>query len=248
MLIDYLVTKFCKEKVINLDVNLKQLIIKKFYHFSNSKDLYVSLSLYSGGLDCSRHLRTKIKKRKTSFLDFRLSQDILSSDTQETLNRFYFLKQQFIEQIKLYKQQHGFNRVHLIGVSMGCVTALMIANNNPMINKVILVVPGNCLAESMWKGIRTAHLKKLIESKGTSLRDLKQQWNSLAPENNLDGMKDKEIIVFISQTDRVIPGELGGRLIKRMHEENLSPTVYKNKYLGHYGTIVRFYAFPNLGK
>ncbi|MFC1751706.1 hypothetical protein ACFLY5_01000, partial [Patescibacteria group bacterium] len=161
MLIDYLVAKFRKEKDINLKVDLKQLIIKKFYHFPNSKDLYVSISLYSGGPDCSYRLRAKIKKKNASFLDFRLSQDILSSDAEQTLNRFYFLKQQFVNQINLIKQQYGFKRVHLIGISMGCVTALMITNNNSLINKVILIVPGNCLAESMWKGIRTQHLKEI---------------------------------------------------------------------------------------
>ena len=247
MLIDYLVTKFSKEKNINLNVDLKKLLVRRFYYFSGSSDLYVSISLYSGGLDYASRLKTKIKKKNASFLDFRLSADILSSDTEQTLNRFYFLKQQIIDQIKLLKQQHKISRIHLVGISMGCVTALMIANHGSFINKVILVVPGNCLAESMWKGIRTQHLKEIIESNGISLKDLKQKWNSLAPENNLDEMNHKEIIVYISQTDRVIPGELGERLVNRMYKENLAPFVHKNKYLGHYGTIARFYIFPNLG-
>ncbi|MFH1979202.1 MAG: hypothetical protein ABII97_02375 [Patescibacteria group bacterium] len=246
MSIDCLVNKFSKEKDINLKIDFRKLIIKKFSYFPNSKSLYVSISLYSGGTDCSYRLKAKIKNKNASFLDLKLSQDILSSDLEQTLDRFYFLKKQFMRQIELLKQQYGFNKVCLLGISMGCVTTLMIANRNSNINKVILVVPGSCLAESMWKSIRTQHLKKIIELNGIGLKDLKQQWDSLAPENNLDGMKDKEINVYISQADKIIPGELGECLVDKMYEENLLPRVYKNKHLGHYGTIARFYMFPNI--
>ena len=244
---DFLINKLSGEKGIDVDVNLKELLIKKFYYLPNSSDLYISIALWSGGLDYLCHLRKKVKQRNASFLEFKLSSEILSSDTEETLSRFYFLEQQIVNQVKLLHQQYGFDKIHLIGISMGCVTVSMIAHHNSFIDKIILIVPGDSLAEPVWKGIRSQHLKKIIESNGISLKDLKQKWHSLAPENNLDGMEKKEIIVYFSQSDRIIPGEFGECLVNKMYKKNLSPLVCKNKYLGHYGTMGKFFMFPNLG-
>jgi len=246
MSLDHLVTALTKIKKINLDINLETLLNRKFYHTQDSRDLYIIIPLSEKGLDYLFRLRTKIKKERASCLEYSLSSEILSTDTQKTLTHFYFIKQQIVNDIKKFKQQYKFTKIHLIGISMGCVTTLMIANHNSSINKIILLVPGSCLAESMWKSIKTQHLKRSIESRKKNLKNLKREWNSLAPKNNLGELKNKKIFIYLSRADKIIPSELGKHLVKAMRRKNLSPTVYGNKHLGHYGTIAKFCIFPNL--
>ncbi|MBU1130915.1 hypothetical protein KJ840_02170 [Patescibacteria group bacterium] len=39
-------------------------------------------------------------------------------------------------EIEKLKKEHSFLKVNVIGVSIGCVNACMIANNNPLINRL----------------------------------------------------------------------------------------------------------------
>ena len=50
------------------------------------------------------------------------------------------------------KKEYGFKEIEVLGFSLSCVPALIIANGNPLINSIKLVVPGHCLAESLWFG------------------------------------------------------------------------------------------------
>jgi hypothetical protein len=69
---------------------------------------------------------------------------------------------------------------------------------------------------------------------------LKEAWRDLAPENNFDGLKGKEIEIYISKCDVNIPYRFGKKLVDRMVAHGLNPLVNENKYLGHYLTVLRY--------
>lgn len=125
-------------------------------------------------------------------------------------------------------------------MSLGCVNAAMVANKNPRVNTLILVVPGNSLAESLWRGIGTTKLKQQIKKHGISLEKLEKDWKDLAPENNISGLVGKNIEIHISKSDKVIPYNNGYDLIKDMRRTGLKPKIFKNKNLGHYLTVSQF--------
>ncbi len=87
-------------------------------------------------------------------------------------------------------------------------------------------------------------LRESFEAKNISLEELEKLWKEVAPINNLDNLKGKEIHIYLSKSDTIVPYINGKKLVIAMKEKGLSPKVYENEYLGHYGTISKFYFFP----
>ena len=106
------------------------------------------------------------------------------------------------------------------------------------------MVPGSCLASSLWKGIRTQKLKKIYEKQNIKLEQLQTLWQSLAPKNNISALDNKNIFIAISKSDKVIPYPFGKELadlVKTKYPQNTS--IAENKYLGHYFTVLKYYFF-----
>ena len=168
----------------------------------------------------------------------------MSPDHESTVRYYKGIQERVSEDLNELRQWYGFSEINLIGISLGCVNALMVANHNPLVDKINLVVPGHCLAESMWNGVRTQKMRQAFEDNGVTLEQLKEYWHDLAPENNIDGLEGKGITVRISLADKVIPHYCGKSLIESMEKLGLNPVVRENSYLGHYCTVVSFYFSP----
>ncbi|MEK9194669.1 MAG: hypothetical protein AAB884_02555 [Patescibacteria group bacterium] len=226
--------------------NLKTepLVETETHYTTGSHTLYIIIPPWRGKLDYFQRLRNKIRKEGNSFIEYQFASGILSPDIENTRDLFIKIRNKIVNEIKSLNSQYKFSEIEVIGVSLGCVEALMIANANPYVNKITLVVPGNSLASSVWYGLRTRYIKGIIEAKGTTLDVLEKEWSILAPENNIDSLRGKKINVWLSKNDKVIPYYLGARLVDRMKSMGLNPTVKINERLGHYGTVLKFYLFP----
>lgn len=130
-------------------------------------------------------------------------------------------------------------------MSLGAVNATMVANHNPAVNQVILLAPGHCLAESLWTGALTEHLRKEFEGQGINLPQLIKHWKDLKPENNIDGLKGKRISVYLAKNDEAIKYPCGKDLVEAMRREGLEPKVTESSWLGHYGTLLKYFLFPS---
>lgn len=122
----------------------------------------------------------------------------------------------------------------------------MLANKDISINSIDLVVPGDDLAQSLWEGIVTRPLRRSFESQGMDLGRLKNTWAELAPKNNISNLGTDKIRVYLSKSDKVIPYERGLMLTKEMKDIGLHPKISENKFLGHYGTLLKYYLFPHI--
>jgi pimeloyl-ACP methyl ester carboxylesterase len=241
--VDRVVNQFIAPKKY---LDSQELITSEFYEVNNPRGLYVLIPSWRGRLDYYALIRRKLMKEGYSCIEYSSAPRMLSSDYQMTVELFEEVKNFVSEQIRKLVQEYQLKEVNIIGTSIGCVEALMIANHNEIIKKVVLVAPGCCLAESMWKGIRTQEIRKNMEVKGITLTFLKEQWKTLAPENNIDGLLGKEITVYLSKSDEIIPYELGLQLVQKMKENNLAPLVKENTFFGHYLTILNYYLRPTV--
>jgi len=232
-----------KNKFIK-DDNLKEHIKKEFHYTSGSTCLYTCLLPWHGRFKDFARIKKEAIKAGFSFLAYRFPAEILSSDYNLTKKCYEKIQNLVCEDLKKLKKQYAFSKFNLISVSISCVNACMIANNYPGISKIILIVPGNCLAESLWKGVRTQHIKKQFEIDGVSLKQLKKYWFKLAPEHNISKLKNVEVQVYLSKSDEIIPYECGKKLVSSMKNSGLSPFVEENRLLGHYFTGLRHYLFP----
>lgn len=242
MSIDSIIVKlFSDNDNLNTQVVIKENIVRSnFVHTESLTALYVILSPWHNMGNFLNVLQARIKKSGLSYVEYKIDPDVLSPDYAATLEYFKKIDDIVVSEIKTLKKKFNFSKIKLIGISLSCVCATMIANHSSEVDELSLVVPGSSLAEPFWEGIRTRNLKRIIEKRGGSLAFLKKYWSELAPENNLSGLASTKIKVYLSESDVVIPYFFGKRLAEEMKKLNLNPEVSVNKFLGHYLTIAKF--------
>lgn len=80
----------------------------------------------------------------------------------------------------------------------------------------------------------------LSKNEGISLKNLRMQWNELAPENYVRYLKDKKVRIILSESDKVIPYHLGRKFTDEILAVSSNVEVKENRFLGHYGTVLSF--------
>ena len=227
----------------------KKKIGKRFIHNQEDK-LYVVIPYCKASLSQApmRVLSERIVKAGYSCLSYEFPTNILSQDIYKTREAFLKIKKDIRKEIKRIKKFYTFKEITIIGISLGCVNATMIADNNKDIDNICLVVPGDSLAFCLWNGVATVDIKEKIEKQNISLKTLERVWKKLAPKNNLSYQKNKHIEIYISRTDDVIPYESGKRLVEEMKKKGLNPEIFTNNKLGHYLTPVKFILSKNFNQ
>jgi len=216
-------------------------ITRHFFHRDSSK-LYVITPYWHANMkDIAMNiLKKRILKAGCSCLIYQFPVKILSDNIHLTEKYFKEIKGKIEKDIEEVKNKYNFSEIVMIGISLGCVNASMITNHNSNINKLILVVPGDSLSESLWRGIGTRKLKNQIKKHNVNLKELEKDWEKLDPKNNIDGLSNKDIEIYLSRSDKIIPYTNGNHLVKDMRGIGLNPIVFKNKRLGHYLTPLKF--------
>jgi hypothetical protein len=221
-------------------VNDINFIHKKFEYVNRSKELYVFFPPWHNKFKDNKILRRKILQSGSSFLEYAFNGHVLSSDYKLSLKYFKKINKEILKEIKKFKKEYHSVKINFIGVSLGCINEFMVANTLKKINKFVVIVPGHCLAESLWKGIKSRKIRREFEERGISLEKLKKYWKELSPQSNLRNINAEETLVYLSKADKVIPYYCGKRLVKKMKGVEL----HENRFFGHYLTILLFYLFP----
>jgi hypothetical protein len=220
-------------------------INKKFIRGENPSILKIILPPWGDGEPfITKFLMRKFNKSGYSCLAYFFPKYILSKNPKNTIKFFEVIKNQIKSDIQELKSQHGFSQIDIVAPSLGVVSACLIANQNNDIQNLFFIVPGSCLASSLWDGIRTQNLKEHYEQSDLDKEQLKILWHDLAPKNNVDFMVGKNIFIAISKADKVIPYRYGKELadlFKNLYPNNTK--VVENSYLGHYLTAIKYYFF-----
>ncbi|MBU1131478.1 hypothetical protein KJ840_05065 [Patescibacteria group bacterium] len=87
-------------------------------------------------------------------------------------------------------------------------------------------------------------MKQSYKNQGVTLEELKNHWSSLAPENNIANLKSKNISIFLSESDMVIPFYCGKKLLDKIETLKYNHFYEINKSLGHNLTSLLFYLNP----
>jgi hypothetical protein len=228
---------------LNREVELQNPFSGSIFYNNGNKVIYVLISPWHSGSYIFTLLKRKIKRLGHGFVQYNLIPEILSPDVEATIAYFEIINQNIRKDLQKIYKETGATRFIIVGLSLSCVFASMIADNNDLITDIILVAPGNTLADSLWSGIRTAKIKKIIKKDGVTLKNLKKYWSELAPEKHIAGMKDKNVKIILSKTDKVIPYRFGRKLAEEAKKVIHKIKVVQNSGLGHYGTIIRFCFF-----
>lgn len=233
------------EEVYGEKIAPMKVMKKKFTHKKGSKELFVIFPPWRSHLYYNLLVKRQLLKNDCSVLEYEFPAAILSSNWKFTLKYFNFICSHAVKEIKRLKNKYKFQKLSMIGVSLGCVNACMCARVLPLKTQdLFLIAPGHCLAESMWEGISTQKIRKSYESKNISLKELKKHWHKLAPENNLSNLKCDNISIFLSKSDRVIPFRCGKILLDKLKLQKCNISYENEKLLGHYLTAFLFYIYP----
>lgn len=115
----------------------------------------------------------------------------------------------------------------------------MVANESKDISKLILNTAGSDPAENVWVSkITNGKFKSEIINKGYTLEKLQKAWRTITPINNIDNLKDKKILVYLSKKDKIIPFSIGMKFIQELDKRNYDYQLIVNTKLGHLQTAM----------
>ena len=220
-------------------------IEKKFFKNDKTSVLKIIISPRGDSVPpTDKILFRRLCKKGYSCLYYCISGSVLSPDVNETIRYFNLVKDQIRSDISELKTKHNFKKVDIISSSLGAVSVCLVANNNDYVDNIFLIVPGSCLASSLWNGIRTQNLRKIYENQKINQEELKNIWATLAPKNNINELRNKNIFISISKSDKVIPYVFGkefASLVKDLYPNNT--IIKENNFLGHFVTVIKYYFF-----
>ena len=195
-----------EEKRLNLNskVVLKDYIKKYIKIESESTELCVICPPWGFAKYAIRPLESKLTDAKISYIIYSVDQNLLSADYKATRKYMREVIRIIEHDTRQALKLHNFSKVTIVGLSLGTVYATSVGNRIKEINRVILITPGNSIGEIVWDALFTNKLRKTFEERGVSAEKLDRYSKSINPENNVKGLRGKEIIIYASKSDLII--------------------------------------------
>jgi len=128
----------------------------------------------------------------------------------------------------------GYEKIGLIGVSIGSCIAALVAAHDPRVRSSALLLAAGDFAEVVWTGRATQHIRRMLEP-ALSLDQLKAVWSILSPElfaSELARPQHSTLIVSGAR-DRVVQPYLTQRLADQLRSCQAS-LQWKPLPCGHY--------------
>lgn len=131
-------------------------------------------------------------------------------------------------------QAAGYQKISVLGMSLGSWVAGLVAAHDPAVSKASLLLNGGDLAEMVWTGSATRHIRASLDGQITS-DDLKRVWAPLNLENHLGRLArpDLDLQIVLATRDKVVPPAVSERFVNRLKNAGASLTV-KRLNCGHY--------------
>jgi hypothetical protein len=226
-------------------VILKDYIKEDFTYYPDSKVLCVLCPPWHVSKPTTAIVRHTLKRYKYSYLTYDIHPDIISPDYIGTKKYLKEIIKKMQEDIRKYDKKYKFIDIHIVGFSFGSLYAINVANKIKKISKVILITVGNSFAECLYDCISTSEMRDRLIELGISQRKYNNCLKEFNPEENIFGLKNKDVRIVISRQDQIIKYKYGLKLIQKMRKAGINPQVIVNQNQGHYGTNIKFLLHPN---
>lgn len=139
-------------------------------------------------------------------------------------------------------QRAGYKSVSVLGVSLGSWVAGLVAAHDPAIQKASLLLSAGSLADMVWTGGATRHIRASLEGK-MELSELRRAWAPLSLGNYAARLARPGLDVqfVFAERDRVVLPVLSEEFVRQMQGAGASPYV-KRLNCGHYSLSLPPYA------
>lgn len=132
--------------------------------------------------------------------------------------------------------QCGYERIGIVGTSLGSCLAMLTAAHEPRISAAALNHISPFFADVVWQGLSTAHVRAGLEGHIT-LEELRRCWLPISPFPFLSRMRDKRTLLVYARYDLTFPVSLSRTLIDAFRAEHV-PHAVAVLPCGHYSTGV----------
>ncbi len=159
--------------------------------------------------------------------------DMLSPNIGQTLNS---LRQAVLDGRKLIKwlSAEGYDEIGVLGMSLGSWVAGLVAAHDTAISKAALFLTAGSLADMVWTGRATRHIRASLETK-IDVVDLRRAWGPISLENHITNLArpDLAIQIVLGKRDTVVLPDLSQQFVDALTVAGAKPNVLELN-CGHY--------------
>jgi hypothetical protein len=128
----------------------------------------------------------------------------------------------------------GFERIGIIGTSLGSCLSMLTAAHEPLIRAQALNHVSPWFADVVWRGLSTQHVRHGLEG-NIDLERLRRLWRPISPWSYLDRVKATQTLLVYAAYDLTFPIDLSVVLINEFRRRGL-PHETALLRCGHYST------------
>ena len=181
----------------------------------------------------------KIFERNNYYcITYAYDKGVLSPDTFQTVQNITIIADDILNKIETLKKE-GYRNFSIFGTSLGALIALFVADKSKDVSKIILNMTGADIAEAIWSWDSVnPHFKKSLLEQSYTLEKLRNVWKPISPMHNIQHLKNKKILIFLSKNDELIPYHLGEKLLQEFERRKYDYKVIVNHHFKHFFTGV----------
>jgi pimeloyl-ACP methyl ester carboxylesterase len=131
-------------------------------------------------------------------------------------------------------RQQGFERIGILGTSLGSCLSMLTAAHEPLIRAQALNHVSPWFADVVWRGLSTRHVRQGLDG-NIDLDTLRRLWRPISPWSYLDRVRDTRTLLVYARYDLTFPVDLSRTLVQEFRRRGISHEVVTLP-CGHYST------------
>jgi hypothetical protein len=135
----------------------------------------------------------------------------------------------------------GYERIGILGTSLGSCLALLTAAHEPRIRAQALNHVSPWFADVVWRGLSTRHVREALDE-NIDLDELRELWRPINPWSYLDRIRHTQTLLVYARYDLTFPVDLSRVLVGEFSKRRLPHEVVALP-CGHYSTGVAPFNF-----
>jgi hypothetical protein len=135
----------------------------------------------------------------------------------------------------------GYERIGILGTSLGSCLALLTAAHEPRIRAQALNHVSPWFADVVWRGLSTRHVRQALDD-NIHLDELRELWRPINPWSYLDRIRHTQTLLVYARYDLTFPVDLSKVLVREFSKRGLPHEVVALP-CGHYSTGVAPFNF-----
>lgn len=137
--------------------------------------------------------------------------------------------------------QQGYERIGLLGTSLGSCLSLLTGAHEPLVNALALNHVSPWFADVIWEGLSTAHVRAGLDGR-IALSELRKLWLPISPQCHMHLVGNRPTLFVYALFDLSFPLHLSRNVVRESRRLNIPSTV-RVLPCGHYTTGVAPFKF-----